>query len=968
MININTNYKQLKALRDYEKREEQNLNFYRISGELRFLSSLSNSLGGKYDALITAAAEKLAASIAEKQCTTVEAVHEAESALSSLAAEAKSFEYLCIAHAHIDMNWMWGYNETVSVALATMETMLALMDEYPSFTFSQSQASVYKIVEEFAPAMFEKIKQRVKEGRWEVIASTWVETDKNMPSGESLARHILYTKDYFANSFGIDRDSLVIDFEPDTFGHTVNVPEICASGGVKYYYHCRGQTGENVAARWQSPSGSELLIYTEPWWYITQADNTAACYAPELARLTGSKTLLRVYGVGDHGGGPSRRDISRFIDMNTWPLYPKFTFGRLKDYFENLDKGRAKLPLIKGEINFLCDGCYTTQTRIKAGNRKAERLMAEAEFYSSAAQAVANHPYPQKSFSDAWMKILFNQFHDIIPGSGVVETREYASGLYQQIFAAAESARTLALEAVADKINLGGLLPSRSGASEFPNSGGFSEPADSTGKGAGVGYGQTARAAGKRRVYHIFNSLPYDREETVTITVWDYEGNIADAAFEDASGKPLPMQKGENDTGWKSVYYTGTVNVENMLVHGTFWGHKFDTFIVRVKVPSCGYTTVILDEKTDYTPKTWFTNDMRVQTPDVFVLENEYLKATLNPLDGSIASLVDKESGVDLAPGEGGFGIFRLAREAHHKGVTSWDEGMSAWFIGRYKGIEEITGGIEIRPVARGALRTAYELSGCFGSGSSFKAIISLDSGSRLLHYEFYCDWREFGSREDIPNLHFHLPLSYKPNYLFDIPFGMTGRKAADMDLPGESFVLAGNEAGPSLALYSLDKYGFRCKEDSMALTLIRGSIDPDLAPETGRHRISFAISSGIKNRDALARESLQYRRSLTVVSGRGRAGGNLAPESSFLTVKGGIVSAVKQAEKKSRSLVCRIYEAEGKETKAELHLAFPVESAYVTDITEEKRLGEVSVSGDGKTVSFTLPPWSVRTVLLALK
>ena len=959
MININANYKQLEALRKYEKQEEHNPNFYRISGELRFLSALSGSLGGKYDALISEAAQKLASSIAEKHCTTPEAVRDAEGALSPLAAEARSFEFLCVAHAHIDMNWMWGYNETVSVTLATMETMLALMDEYPSFTFSQSQASVYKMVEEFAPAMFEKIKQRVKEGRWEVIASTWVETDKNMPSGESLARHILYTKEYFAAAFGINKDSLVIDFEPDTFGHNVNVPEICASGGVKYYYHCRGQTGENVACRWQSPSGSELLVYTEPWWYITQADTTIACYAPELARLTGSKTLLRVYGVGDHGGGPSRRDISRFMEMNSWPLYPKFTFGKLKDYFEILEKGKDKLPLIKGEINFLCDGCYTTQTRIKAGNRKAERLAADAEFYSLSAQVLANHPYPRKQLSEAWVKILFNQFHDIIPGSGVVETREYASGLYQQVFAAAESARTLALEAVADRINVSTPLLSRSAESK--------ESAESVGEGAGVGYGQTARAAGKRRAYHIFNSLPYDREETVTITVWDYEGNIADAVF-DSGGRILPMQKGETDTGWKFLYDTGAATVENMLVHGTFWGHKFDTFVVKVKVPSCGYTTVMLDEKPDYTQKTWFTNDMRVQKADVFVLENEYLKATLNPLDGSIASLVDKESGAEIAAAGGGFGIFRLAREAHHKGVTGWDEGMSAWFIGRYKSIENITSGIEIRPVAQGPLRTAYELSGRFGSLSSFKAIISLDAGSRLLRYDLSCDWREFGSREDIPNLHFYLPLDYKPDYLFDVPYGMTRRQAADMDLPGESFVLAENAKGPSLALFSLDKYGFRCKEDSMALTLIRGSIDPDLTPETGRHRISFAVSCGVKDREALARESLCYRRSLTVVSGRGRSDGTLAQEGSFLSLKGGIVSALKLAEKKEKALVCRIYEAEGKEAKAELRLAFPAESAYLTGITEEKRLEDVSVSGDGKTVTFVLPPWSVRTLLVNLK
>jgi alpha-mannosidase len=936
MIKINTNYKQLEALRDYDKKEALNPNYYRISGELRYLCALSDSQGGKHDSLIAETAKKLAVDIAENHCTTPESVRKAEAGLSSLGAEAKGFEFLCVSHAHIDMNWMWGYNETVSVALATMETMLAMMEEYPSFTFSQSQASVYKIIEEFAPAMLEKIKKRVKEGRWEILASTWVETDKNMPSGESLTRHLLYTKEYFAETFGIPRDDLVIDFEPDTFGHNLSVPEICNSGGVKYYYHCRGHVGDKVAYRWRSPSGRELVVYTEPFWYNSGIDNTVAEYAPELGRLTGTKTLLKVYGVGDHGGGPTRKDISRLIEMNSWPLYPKFSFGKLKDYFANLEKYREGLPLIEGEINFLCDGCYTTQTRIKAGNRKAERLMADAELYSSAAMVWADHAYPGELLATAWRKILFNQFHDIIPGSGVTETREYASGLYQQVFAATESARTLALEAVADRINLKSLLPVKE------------EIEESRGEGAGVGYGQTGRGAGKRRAYHVFNSLPYDREETLAVTVWDYEGDFDQIAAEDSSGRAIPVQKGES---------------------GAYWGHHFDTLITRLAVPSCGYATVIIDEKPDYARKTWFINDQRAQSPDAFVLENEYVRAVLNPLDGSLASFFDKKTGTELAPSGGGFGVFRLAQEALYKSVTGWERSMTAWFTGRYKSIEPIVRDIEIRPTAQGPLRTAFELSAAFGNGSTLRTVISLDAGSRLLRYGVTCDWREFGSTEKgIPNLHFHLPLGYKPQYLFDLPFGLTERKAADMDLPAESFVLAGNGKS-SLALFSLDKYGYRCLEDSLSLTLIRGAIDPDPTPETGRHQIFFAISPAGGNRENLVRESLLYRRSLAVISGRSRpdAQGDLPPATGFLKLKGGVLSAVKRPEKGGRKLIFRIFETEGKETGVELSLAFPVAAAWITDATEEKRLEDVTVSGDGKLVSFKLPPYSVRALAVEL-
>jgi alpha-mannosidase len=945
MIHINTNYRVLETLREFDKKEAANPRYNRIAAELRYLSSLSISRGGEYDRLIAGAAAALAADITERGSVSAEAVERTEGALASLGAEAKSYEFLCMAHAHIDLNWQWGYDETVAVTLATMETMLTMLDEFPAFTFSQSQAAVYRIIEQFAPGMLERIKNRVREGRWEVLASTWVETDKNLPCGESLSRHILYTKKYFSETFGIDPGELAIDFEPDTFGHSRNVPEICAAGGIRYYYHCRGQIGERIAYRWRAPSGAELLLYTEPFWYNTRIDYSIAEYAPELARITGGKTLLKVYGVGDHGGGPTRRDISRIIEMDSWPLYPKFRFGRLGDYFSFLEQFREGLPILDDEINFICDGCFTTQSRIKAGNRKAERLMADAEFYAGAAALAADEPYPGKNLANAWRKILFNQFHDIIPGSCVAETREYASAQYQEVFAVAESARTLALDAIAGRIRRDG-----PGSPE-------EKLDDSLAEGAGVGSGQTGRGAGKRRFYHVFNPLPYDRDETVSIKVWEYEGDIAHGVIEDWAGKELPVQKGES---------------------GNYGGHRFDTLLTRLSVPSCGYTTVILDEKPGYTPKTSFTNDMRIQRPDTFALENEYIRAVLDPRDGSIASFFDKERGTELAP-KGGFGIFRLAIESRYTGIAGWQRDMSAWFTGRFKNVENLTRNVELRPHTEGPLRTAWRMNLSFGSGSSLEAIVSLDSGSRLLRYEVNCDWREFGSERGIPNLNFHLPLGRKPAYLFDLPFGMKERDPVDMDMPAESFVMAGNPGGgPSLVLFSLDKYAFRCLEDSFSLTLIRGADCPDPVPETGRHRISFALSPAapVADREDIAAQSLAYRRPLHVVSGRNRPAknGTLEPAGSFFRLRGGILSAVKAHEgafapkgeggKTEKALLFRVYETRGRETEAELSLPFPAASVFLTDTVEEKRLEDCALSADRKTARFTLPPFGVQAVV----
>ena len=237
----------------------------RILSELEFVLHLSEENAGAFDAPLTEALDFLLSRIAEEGVLTNRACEEAEGLLAPAEAAAKEYQLILASHAHIDMNWMWSFNETVAVTLATFRSILNIMNEYPDFCFSQSQASVYKIVEEYDPAMMEEIKARIAEGRWEVTATAWVECDKNMPSGESLLRHIEYTKKYLKEVWGVKR--LDIDFSPDTFGHSANVPEIDAYGDVKYYYHCRGNARKQNLYRYRALSGKEVLVYREPFWY-----------------------------------------------------------------------------------------------------------------------------------------------------------------------------------------------------------------------------------------------------------------------------------------------------------------------------------------------------------------------------------------------------------------------------------------------------------------------------------------------------------------------------------------------------------------------------------------------------------------------------------------------------------------------------------------------------------------------------
>ncbi|MCU0523086.1 MAG: hypothetical protein MUF84_20665, partial [Anaerolineae bacterium] len=238
---------------------------------------------------------------------------ESEALLAPLGETAKRYTLLCVGHAHIDMNWQWSWPETVALTHDTFQTMLTLMDEFPGFIFSQSQASVYAAIEKYDPPMFDLIRQRVAEGRWEVTASQWVEGDTNLSNGESISRHLLYTRAYFQKAFGLSPEDVTIDFEPDTFGHPATLPTILARGGVRHYYHCRGSRGPHVYW-WVGPDGSKILVFNDIQWYMhfdaarrhVAVDTNMADPLMEFAQATGLRAMPVLYGVGDHGGGPTR--------------------------------------------------------------------------------------------------------------------------------------------------------------------------------------------------------------------------------------------------------------------------------------------------------------------------------------------------------------------------------------------------------------------------------------------------------------------------------------------------------------------------------------------------------------------------------------------------------------------------------------------------------------------------------------
>ena len=909
----------------------------RILYQIKYAIGLSDIRDGQYDELIERVEDFLLDHWKANKNISPEAARQAEALLSPLSEDAKSFTLHCVAHAHIDMNWMWRFDETVSVALDTFRTMLDLLREYPQFTYAQSQASVYQIVEEFGPdGMLEEIKKYVKEGRWEVSASTWVEADKNMPSGESMARR------YLSKLLDIPMESIRIDFEPDTFGHSANVPEVLADAGIEYYYHCRGSLDPQILW-WQSPSGKRVLTVRDATFYNSTIDASITNLMMERCKQSGVDTMLKVYGVGDHGGGPSRRDIENILDMQTWPVYPTILFSTYGAYFDDVKKRFGdKLPVRTEEMNPIFSGCYTTQSRIKMANRIGEGTLYEAELFGALAAGKAGYHYKNGAFETAWKHILFNQFHDILTGSGTVETREYAMGIFQRSFATANTERLNALRAIASRIDSSRFIVEED-KSQYRN------------EGAGVGgavyeykISQVDRGCGSVRVYHVFNPSPYDREGMAEISVWDWgNAELPLAEFRDEQGRVVPHQ---------------------LLKFGveSYWQHEYMVALIPVKVPAGGYATYTLHVSEDNIVGHVYQDPFDLQLMDApfeYILENALVRVVLDTKTAHIVSYIDKRTGKEwIRPGE--YGGFRLVDEDPHRGMTSWR-------VGRHMKIYDFDS-VHIKPMyydgAR--LRQVVHIEGRW-SRSSVRATISLEENSTNLIISAECDWNENSVLFDrIPQLSFSLPLNGEyDEFCYDIPFGTIVRKAADQDLPGTSFISTvpdGQTEG--FMLSSNYKYGYRGFDNTLSVALIRMSYDPDPTPEYGRHRFQLAIGPSGASRQALVRHAFDLWHPFDTIAEPAHKG-ELPLSDSLFALEGDevVLQAVKLAED-SRSLIVRLYDATNEAGgKAVLRLGIPVgEKAVLTDLHERPE-GE-ALPVDNGTLSVEIGSGSVASLMVPLK
>lgn len=858
----------------------------------------------------------------------------ARTQLAPFADEAKRYTAYVVAHSHIDMNWLWPMAETVDVCRRDFSTMDRLMEKYPDYHFSQSQAATYAMTEAADPALFERIRARVAEGRWEVTANTWVENDLNMAAGEAMARQMLHARRFDKARFGVDP---VICWEPDTFGHPATIPQLLAQAGIKYYYFCRAGR-RHPLFWWEGPDGSRVLGVQDPGGYngeITPSNIAGATIA--FTQPSGIHAGLYVFGAGDHGGGGTARDIEAARRLDGEPFLPRVRMSSATSFYDAalaeleslhaLDRGQKAgyhlgLPVVRGELNTVFEGCYTSHGDIKRLNRNAENTLLTAETAATLATVLTGAQYPAAALAEAWQTACFHQFHDILCGCAIGVTYREAD---ERLSAVLDTAGQVTQAALA----------------------GLAAAADTGPGGDGIGI------AGIRIA--VFNPLAWERDDVVRVPVAAFDGEIPEGLLDD-QGEFVPIQ-----------LCPGPEAANDLL------------FVAR-QVPALGLRV--------YRPADPQTADIGVVADArAHTLDNGILRLRVNSQSGALDQLVDHEAGRDVAGPWAGWGPeAKVNAGMLNRLQILWEQPhpMSAWNIGDITRIDNLLTGAEVRVVESGPVAGVIEIKRRF-LNSTFAQYVHLYRGLRRVEFETIVDWHERGSaHRDAPMLRTTFaPFLRGTSATFEIPFGAVSRPADGREVPALRWAdvseneppgtrsTRGRAAEPpayGVSLLNDCKYGYQAHGNTLGLTLVRASYEPDNNPDEGLHRFTYALypHAGDWRTAGTIRRAAELNQPL-VAAVTSAHGGTLKPGQPWLAVDSdaAVVSAVKLAEDQpadGHAVVVRVYEPYGQPADVTLQPSWTVNGIAAADPLERQGPAQPAT---GEGVRLALRAYGIQTVVL---
>ncbi len=492
-----------------------------------------------------------------------------------------------IGNAHLDPVWLWRWQEGFSEILATYRSALDRMKEFPDFKFTAACSTYYEWIEKTDPEMFEEIKQRVAEGRWNIVGGMLIQPDCNTPCGESFARHLLIGQRYFKEKFGI---TVKTGYNVDSFGHNASLPKILRGAEIENYVYMRPDDNEKDLKprlfKWESSDGSSVDTFRIPVRYCIES-GTLNLIGEIKERADSENTdYMAFYGVGNHGGGPTIKLLCEIHNLTIDGL----VFSTPDEYFE--DMKNIKKPIVKDELQHHARGCYSAESTVKTMNRKCEQNLLAAEKFCLMASKITDYKYPVEKLSKAWKNLLFNHFHDIMGGCAIKSAYADAAYLYGEIMSITEQEIHKALTAITLKIDTlkGNKLPSY--------------------KESGLGWALWEHNELGSPIV-VFNPHPW--EVTAPVEVYASLKKVTDS-----DGNEIPMQVTRGEM----------IN----------FGASFMT-VFNATVPAYGYAVYRLFRNTESEKQ--FDKALSVSE---HCLENEKIKVEFSTETGDICCFYDKEN------------------------------------------------------------------------------------------------------------------------------------------------------------------------------------------------------------------------------------------------------------------------------------------------------------------------------------
>jgi alpha-mannosidase len=782
-----------------------------------------------------------------------------------------------IGNAHIDPVWLWRWPEGYQEVRATFRSAVERMREYPEFVFTCDSVAQYAWVEESDPELFEEIRRRVAEGRWEIAGGWWVEPDCNLPCGESLVRQALYGQRWLYQRFG---RIATVGCNIDPFGHSATLPQILRSSGIDTYLFLRPGAHElRLPASgfwWSSPDGSRVLAYRVPHQYQTQGTGLDEHVAAVLAELPEDfDELACLYGVGNHGGGPTRENLDSIRRMAASGEPAPTECSTARRFFDRLLARGGELREVAGELQHHAVGCYSAHAGVKRWNRRAESLLLAAERWAAVAGVVAGRPAATAELSHAWKQVLFNQFHDTLGGTAIESAYEDARDQLGEAAAVAARIATGSMQALSRRIGIA------------------AEP------------GMVPVVA--------FNPHPWPVRADLEVEV-QATGPAAPGRVTDEHGRELPLQ---------AIRPPSTV---------PGWRHRL---AFPAELPPLGYRTYRLHAGAGGPGAggggAGVGGAAGRSAPaggplvagggpvEPIVLESPRLRATIDPASGWLASLVDRGIGAELLPAAGEPHAVVLA-----DATDTWSHGALSY--------GDESGGFaceSVRLLEDGPVRKLARIVSRYRDSTLTEDLL-LGSGGTV-EVRATLDWHE---RLALLKLRFATAL-HGATATFEIPYGHLERPASGAEEPAGAWVdvsgtlPGGRRAG--LALLNDGKHAFDVRGGRIGMTVARGSVyawhDPrPLEPgedhaylDQGVQRFTYRLlpHAGDWRAAGVVRAAAELNQPPVAVVESAHAG-PLPQRESFASAEpvSVLLSVVKLAED-GGDLVVRAYETAGRPVEA---------------------------------------------------